>query len=99
MEKTGLERPFRRGLSVPKTSDLQGAHCPRLARDLGPASVASVMNSGVNSAGEDHIDLEPILDVLDHDAGDLYGIANILLGATPVIRPGENLGGLVDVNA
>ena len=47
------------------------------------------MNSGVDSAGEDHIDLEPILDVLDHDAGDLYGIANILLGAAPVV-PGKS---------
>jgi hypothetical protein len=55
-------------------------------------------NSGGNSAGEDHIDLEPILDVLDHDAGDLYGIANILLGAAPVVRPGKKLGGFVDVN-
>ena len=56
------------------------------------------MNSGVDSAGEDHIDLEPILDVLDHDAGDLYGIANILLGAAPVVGPGEKLRGLADVN-
>jgi hypothetical protein len=54
--------------------------------------------TGGNSGGEDHIDLEPILEVLDHDAGDLYGVARILLGAAPVVRPGKKLGGLVDVN-
>jgi hypothetical protein len=47
---------------------------------------------------EDHIDLEPIVGVLHHDTGDLYGLANILLGAAPIVRPSTKLGRLVDVN-
>lgn len=46
------------------------------------------------SAG--HIELYPILHVHDHDTGAPCCVANLLLSAVPVFRPGKNVGRLVD---
>ena len=90
------DRPSRDGRV--RTTRLTAAMGRRTRR----AADATRRSRGQNEKGalsaEDHIDLQPILNITDHDAGGPHGVANILLGAAPVLRPGTKLGRLADVN-